>query len=280
MRFFNALVLVSLLVTTCLVAWLAVGQARLQSRMDQLSAENQKLAHDLTRQSITAAQGAREAQAQLDSAQALAALVESRLRNTGNAQEQAIGMGTGALGSRAGPRQFGPRDISSAARTFEPLTASCSHTPDGQLRQRNWGPEQLVGPPNTFQAGDLPTAWAPRDSSGTGEEWLHLDYEHPVEIAAVNVRETYNPGAVSKLAAVLDDGREVVIWEGVEPRADAPVDMSFTASTSVQARAIKVYLDRTRVPGWNEIDAVELIGRNGLRQWAASATTSTSYAER
>jgi len=40
-----------------------------------------------------------------------------------------------------------------------------------------------------------------------------------------------------------------------------------------------VYLDRRRVPGWNEIDAVELVGRDGSRQWATSAIASSSYAE-
>jgi len=55
--------------------------------------------------------------------------------------------------------------------------------------------------------------------------------------------------------------------------------MSFSLPAGVQANQIKVYLDRRRVPGWNEIDAVELIGRDGSRQWATSAMASSSYAE-
>ena len=39
-----------------------------------------------------------------------------------------------------------------------------------------------------------------------------------------------------------------------------------------------LHLDTTRVSGWNEIDAVELIGRDGSRQWATSAKASSSYA--
>ena len=34
---------------------------------------------------------------------------------------------------------------------------------------------------------------------------------------------------------------------------------------------------RQRVAGWNEIDAVELIGRDGSRQWAKGANASSSY---
>ena len=40
----------------------------------------------------------------------------------------------------------------------------------------------------------------------------------------------------------------------------------------------RVDFDRARVPGWNEIDAVELVGRDGSRQWATSAKASSSYA--
>ncbi len=159
------------------------------------------------------------------------------------------------------------------------LQESSSHTPDGQLQHRSWGPEQVLGPPDTQAAGDIPTAWAPLASSGQGEEWLHLNYDRSVDVSEVHVRETHNPGAISKIAAMMPDGREVVVWEGTEPKAEAPVDMTFSVPQGVNANSIKVYLDRTRVPGWNEIDAVELIGRDGSRQWASSAKASSSYAE-
>jgi hypothetical protein len=151
-----------------------------------------------------------------------------------------------------------------------------SHSADGKLLQRSWGPEQVVGPPNSLTAGDQTTAWAQYTSSGA-DEWLHVTFEKSVDIAEVIVRETYNPGAVAKVAAVLDDKKEVTIWEGTEPTVPAPVDVSFPCAQKIQAKAVKVYLDRRRVPGWNEIDAVELIGRDGSRQWAASATVSSAY---
>lgn len=98
-------------------------------------------------------------------------------------------------------------------------------------------------------------------------------------LAEVRVRETYNPGAVSKVTAFLPDGREVTILEGVEPEAAAPVDRRFGAPYSLQASSAQVYLDARRVPGWNEIDAVELIGRNSSRQWAKKASAISTFAE-
>jgi hypothetical protein len=145
--------------------------------------------------------------------------------------------------------------------------------------KRSWGPEQAAGAPDTHIAGDVATAWASREPDA-GPEWLKLDYERLVEIAQIRVRETYNPGAIAKVVAILENGVEMVLWEGVEPAVEAPIEMEFNTAGGVYARFIKLYLETGRVAGWNEIDAVELIGRDGTRQWAKSATASSTYAER
>ena len=60
----------------------------------------------------------------------------------------------------------------------------------------------------------------------------------------------------------------------------APVERVFPVSGAISASGVRVYLDTQRVPGWNEIDAVELVGRDGSRQWAAHARASSSFADR
>jgi hypothetical protein len=145
--------------------------------------------------------------------------------------------------------------------------------------RRSWGPEQATGAPDTMEAGDRASAWASREPNA-GPEWLKLDYAKEVEIAEVRVRETYNPGAVVRLTAVFPDGRESLLWEGAEPPAQAPVDRPFTPSFgAVRGRSLKIYLDTRKVLGWNEIDAVELIGKDGTRQWATNAAASSTFAE-
>src|SRR6185503_11724761 len=80
-------------------------------------------------------------------------------------------------------------------------TPVSSHSPTGELLQRGWGPEQVLGAPDTFDGGDRPTAWAPYSSQGGKDEWLQVNYDRAVEVAEVRVHETYNPGTVAKLAA-------------------------------------------------------------------------------
>lgn len=145
--------------------------------------------------------------------------------------------------------------------------------------KRAWGPEQATGPPDTPVAGDVRTAWATREAND-GIQWLRLDYEKAVNIAEVRVRETHNPGAVCRVAALLGDGTEVVLWEGEDPTTAAPEDFVVQVQAEVQARSVKVYLDTDRKNGWNEIDAVELVGKDGTRQWALRASASSTYADR
>lgn len=144
---------------------------------------------------------------------------------------------------------------------------------------RSWGPEQILGPPDTSGSGDIRTAWASATPDGQ-PEWLLLDFAGAVNAKAVHVVETYNPGAVYKVSAFSPDGREVVAWEGADPTfpgsargvSEVPIQLEFAISR------VKIYLDSPAVPGWNEIDAVGLTDQQGAVQWATAAQASSTYA--
>ncbi len=142
--------------------------------------------------------------------------------------------------------------------------------------KRSWSAAQATGAPDTATAGDQASAWAPAAQDG-GEEWLELTYAQPVEVAHVVVRETYNPGAISKVSVLLENGTEIFIWQGAQDAVPGPIDRVFPAPGGLVARSAKVYLDTKRVPGWNEIDAVALTDRSGARHWAERASASSSY---
>lgn len=271
--------------------WLALRQQRLERNLETVQSENILLAQELALRPNLSPEEFRAVTRRLESAGAFIDAVEGRLTNASAllSQLQAASQNfTASSRQRSTPGMGSPAqryaDFPTAASSpafaeAPPRLPVSSHGPDGQLLQRNWGPEQVVGPPNTHAAGDIPTAWAPRSSQGGRDEWLQVNYDRAVDISEIRVRETHNPGAIARLAAVLPDGQEVVIWEGVTSATEAPVDTSFSAPAGLQAQSVKVYLDRTRAPGWNEIDAVELVARDGTRQWASSATASTSYAD-
>jgi hypothetical protein len=145
--------------------------------------------------------------------------------------------------------------------------------------RRAWSPEQVTGPPDTPEGGDRSTAWASRTPDDQ-DEWLLLAYETAVDIAEVRVWETYNPGAIGKVTAVLADDTEVTLWEGEDPTVRTPGEFVVQTQEAVTAQRIKLYVDSPDHPGWNEIDAVELVGKDGTRQWAVAVGASSSYADR
>lgn len=147
-----------------------------------------------------------------------------------------------------------------------------------EARPRSWGPEQATGKPDTPQAGDLPTTWASATQDNS-DEWLLLEYKTPVWGRSVRVYETFNPGALVRITAFALDGSEVEVWS--RPRVVVRNEEARIArlpfKTRVLTNRIKIYLDSPAVPGWNEIDAVGLLGASGGAQWATSAHASSTY---
>ena len=76
----------------------------------------------------------------------------------------------------------------------------------------------------------------------------------------------------------------VALWRIPRPRPDLESQIEHAqarlASANLLLDQLQADLDTSRVPGWNEIDAVEIVGHDGSRQWASQAAASTSYADR
>jgi hypothetical protein len=149
-----------------------------------------------------------------------------------------------------------------------------------QMQKRGWGPEQVIGEPDTPMAGDIVTAWASRTPDGE-DEWLLLEYADPVVPRAVMIHETYNPGAVVRVTAFKLDGEEVEVWKGQDPTPpeDGMGVSVIPVRVTFKTNRIKVYIDSKNFPGWNEIDAVGLRDEGGKVQWVTACEASTTYAE-
>ena len=105
--------------------------------------------------------------------------------------------------------------------------------------------------------GTSGNAWR-SSSEDMGEQWLELTYAEEMEIGYVGILESYNPGFVTRIEGYDDLDQPVTIWSGTDDASCggylvAVIDPPFTTDR------IRIYCD-TDVPGWNEIDAVELIG--------------------
>lgn len=144
----------------------------------------------------------------------------------------------------------------------------------------SWSIRQLLGRPDTPGPGDQSTAWASASQDGQ-KEWLVVEFPTAIRLAKVEIVETYNPGAVSKIASVDMSGREKVIWTGKDPTpTSAAMGRSLISiKNSVRTRRIKIFIDSDKVPGWNEVDAVAIHDKDGKIQWASNAWASTCFGE-
>ena len=154
------------------------------------------------------------------------------------------------------------------------IAASAVKGPDGP----SWSPGKAAGAPDTANFGDYATAWASQSPDG-GKEWLQLKYAKSVEIGEINIHETYNPGALAKVVAIMPDGSEKTIWQGTEDTDTGIVERAVKVPKGIRSDQIRIELDTSRVPGWNEIDAVEMVGTDGSHQWATESTASSYYGE-
>ena len=175
-----------------------------------------------------------------------------------------------------------PAGATQPRKTGNYLRSSSRRMGGAGLVPGSYTPAQATGAPNVDASrSDSPLAWCP-ESSSSDKEWITLHYDHRVEIAEVRIHETYATGALARVFAQLtdDNGRlvqEHLLWAETEARERPPVVRVITAPPGVMANAIRLELETTRIQNWQEIDAVELVGRDGTRQWASQAEASSSW---
>jgi len=139
----------------------------------------------------------------------------------------------------------------------EKATASSEYGSD------NYGAIQSTGVPNVPGYADDGRAWASA-SADNQEEWLELTYAKAVHAIGVRVRQTFNPGAIKQIELYDETGQAHVAWSGLDPARGQPTDITWFgiqfSATSFKIQRVRITFDSPAVKGWNEIDAVQLVG--------------------
>lgn len=118
--------------------------------------------------------------------------------------------------------------------------------------------KQILGIPNKLPAfGDSPCAWTPAEPDGRNEEWIKVGYEKAIPLKQVAICENFNPGAVVRVYAYDESGKEYLISKAAP--AQQPVKgrmLHIFLGQDIMANAIKVVLQPDKVSGFNQIDAI------------------------
>lgn len=139
------------------------------------------------------------------------------------------------------------------------IQASASSTYNDAQGTAAWSANQVTGPPNVEKYADDGKAWAPK-TPDSGIEWIDLKYPKPVHATEVRVRESCGSGAVIKVEVFDEQGTAHTAWAGNDPTTDLNYLIVKFPKSSYKTDRVKVTLATNVVPGWNEIDAVQLVG--------------------
>jgi hypothetical protein len=146
--------------------------------------------------------------------------------------------------------------------------SSASETP-------RWHALQACGPPDADAGRDDARAWAPRGPQ-CGVQWLELVYDPPLRASGVRIHEVCTAGGVRELIARDEAGGEHVLWSGIDPLSKPDVLALDFEATPYRVQRLRLVIDTERSAGWEEIDAVQIVGPDGAA-WAASAQASSCY---
>jgi hypothetical protein len=169
--------------------------------------------------------------------------------------------GVGAASRRAAAQwALQQDDIKHEADGQWAKTATASSSYADHKGDEAWSAMQATGEPNVPSYADDGHAWAPR-TPDSGIEWLDLTYANAVHASEVRVRESMGSGAVVKVEAIDEAGMAHTVWAGDDPTKDLNYLILKFPPTPYKVNRVKVTLATNAVPGWNEIDAVQLVGK-------------------
>jgi hypothetical protein len=126
----------------------------------------------------------------------------------------------------------------------------------------HWAASQAVGEPDVETCGDNTNAWASKNDNTV--EWLELEYRTPVFPTEINIYQSYHPSQVVEVVLFNPTGDRYIVWEGYpEPVEFCPdlMNIQVDLDKKTLVNKIRISIDQqVNGWGWNEIDAVELVG--------------------
>jgi hypothetical protein len=141
--------------------------------------------------------------------------------------------------------------------------ASTSYAGNLENPEASYHPMQATGVPNVDRHSDDSSSWATKEADA-GIEWIELDYAKPVNATEIRIRQTFNPGAIIKVELFDESGTAHNIWQGPDMTNYPSNEIAWlnvaVEKTEYKTQKVKITLATNAVDGWNEIDAVQLIG--------------------
>jgi hypothetical protein len=150
-------------------------------------------------------------------------------------------------------------EIKSDANGQWATAATASSTFNDAKGNASYSPNQATGEPNVQTYSTTSQAWSSK-TADSGIEWIELTFARPVHATAVRVRESSGSGAVIKIELFDEKGVAQTVWSGADSTKELNYLIAEFPKTAFKSNRVKVTLATNIVAGWNQIDAVQLVG--------------------
>ncbi len=141
--------------------------------------------------------------------------------------------------------------------------ASSTYATDLNNATAGYHPLRATGAPDVQHYGDTGEAWATK-TADSGIEWLELSFAKPVSATELRIRQNHAPGAIIKVELFEENGAAHAVFQGPDHTAYEANTISWLMvkfdKTPYKTQRAKITLATNAVSGWNEIDAVQLVG--------------------
>jgi hypothetical protein len=126
-----------------------------------------------------------------------------------------------------------------------------------------WSADQALGEPDSPGCGDYQLAWASAASDSI--DTLTLEYSDPVIPLEIEIHQSFNPDQIVKVEVFnAETGGFYTVLQKNPRRVDRPCPYELIIpidGIKFQTNLIRITVDQSQLGlGWNEIDAVKLIG--------------------
>ena len=120
---------------------------------------------------------------------------------------------------------------------------------------------QATGAPESTECEDASNAWA--SAEPTSVDWLELLYEKPVYPDQINIYQNNFPDQVVKVEVIDPDLNYYTVYTGEPSITDCPYTLTVDVTDiDFLVTGVKITIDQSIIASsWDEIDAVELVGR-------------------
>lgn len=129
-----------------------------------------------------------------------------------------------------------------------------------------WNAEQAVGEPDSPGCGDYQFSWASAASDSI--DTLIVRYPESVFPMEIIIHESFNPDQIVKVEVLdADRGTYYTVLQKNPLQVDRPCPFELSVPVSginFRTNTVRITVDQSQLGlGWNEIDAIQLIGARG-----------------